>query len=147
MFLIESLSFISLPPPPWTFLHELKRGKLDCCCISWPKRQRDKARDLSTNFILLSFSLQLLELQTHSQNRARLTKIMQPQTFRLAQLGLTKRHSIINIRCILSRIVIIILIYHRHKPIDIIGQLGLYRRHNVFSVRYGQTYRVQLSFK
>jgi hypothetical protein len=41
----------------------------------------------------------------------------------------------------------IILIYHRHKPIDSITMLGSYRRRNVFPVRYGQTYRVELSFK
>jgi hypothetical protein len=37
--------------------------------------------------------------------------------------------------------------YHRHKPIDSINQLGSKRRRNVFPVRYGQTYRVELSFK
>jgi hypothetical protein len=47
----------------------------------------------------------------------------------------------------MSRIEILILIYHRHKPIDNINLLGSYRRGNVFHVRYGQTYRVELSFK
>jgi hypothetical protein len=44
-------------------------------------------------------------------------------------------------------IVIFMLIYHRHKPIDSIKLLGWYRRRNVFHVMYGQTYRVELSFK
>jgi hypothetical protein len=43
------------------------------------------------------------------------------------------------------RIVIVILIYHRHKPIDSINLLGSLQRRNVFPVRYGQTYRVELS--
>jgi hypothetical protein len=48
----------------------------------------------------------------------------------------------------MSRIVIVILIYqHRHKPIDSIDLLGSLRRRNVFPVRYGQTYGVELSFK
>jgi hypothetical protein len=47
----------------------------------------------------------------------------------------------------MSRIVIVILIYHRHKPIDIISLLGSKGRRNVFTVTYGQTYRVELSFK
>jgi hypothetical protein len=47
----------------------------------------------------------------------------------------------------MSRIVIAILIYHRHKPIDNINLLGSYRRRHVFPVRSGQTYRVELSFK
>jgi hypothetical protein len=47
----------------------------------------------------------------------------------------------------MSRIVIVILIYRRHKPIDNINLLGSYRRRNMFSVRYGQTCRVELSFK
>jgi hypothetical protein len=46
----------------------------------------------------------------------------------------------------MSRIVIVILIYHRHKPIDSINLLDR-RGDNVFPVRYGQTYRVELSFK
>jgi hypothetical protein len=46
----------------------------------------------------------------------------------------------------MSRIVIVILIYRRHKPIDSINPLGSEWRHNVFPVRYGQTYRVELSF-
>jgi hypothetical protein len=50
-------------------------------------------------------------------------------------------------RWIMSRIVIVILIYHRHKPIDIINLSVSYRRREVFPVRYGQTYRVELSFK
>jgi hypothetical protein len=41
----------------------------------------------------------------------------------------------------MSRIVIVIVIYHRHKPTDSINLLGS------FPVRYGQTYRVELSFK
>jgi hypothetical protein len=45
-----------------------------------------------------------------------------------------------------SRIVIVILIYHRHKPIDSINLLGSERRYNVFPVRYEQTYRVESSF-
>jgi hypothetical protein len=47
----------------------------------------------------------------------------------------------------MSRIVIVILIYHRHKPIDRINLFGSQWRRNVFPVRYGQTYRVELSFK
>jgi hypothetical protein len=47
----------------------------------------------------------------------------------------------------MSRIVIVILLYHRHKPIDSINLLGSQRRRNVFPVRYRQTYRVELSFK
>jgi hypothetical protein len=47
----------------------------------------------------------------------------------------------------MSRIVIAILLYHRHKPIDIINLLGLKRRRNVFPVKYGQTYRVEMGFK
>jgi hypothetical protein len=39
---------------------------------------------------------------------------------------------------------IVILINHRHKPIDSINLLVSYRRRNVFPVRYGQTYRVEL---
>jgi hypothetical protein len=50
-------------------------------------------------------------------------------------------------RWIMSRIVLIILIYHRHKSIDSINLLGSYRRHNVFPVKYRQIYRVELSFK
>jgi hypothetical protein len=44
-------------------------------------------------------------------------------------------------------IVIVMLIYHRHKPIDSINLLGSERRCNVFPVRYGQTYRIELGFK
>jgi hypothetical protein len=47
----------------------------------------------------------------------------------------------------MPRIVTVILIYHRHKPIDTINLLGSWRRRSVFPVRYGQTYRVELSFK
>jgi hypothetical protein len=47
----------------------------------------------------------------------------------------------------MNRIVIVILIYHRHKPTDSINLLGLWRRRNVFLLRYGQTYRIELSFK
>jgi hypothetical protein len=47
----------------------------------------------------------------------------------------------------MSRIVIVILIYHRHKPIDSINLLDSYWRRNVFPVRYGQTYRINISFK
>jgi hypothetical protein len=47
----------------------------------------------------------------------------------------------------MSRIVIVILIYHRHKPVNNINLLGSSRRRNVFPVRYGQMYRVELSFK
>jgi hypothetical protein len=47
----------------------------------------------------------------------------------------------------MSRIVIVILIYHRHKPIDSINLLDSLLRRNVVPVRYGQTYRVELSFK
>jgi hypothetical protein len=44
-------------------------------------------------------------------------------------------------RRIMPRIVIVKLIYHRHKPIDSINLLGSQRRH-VFLVRYGQTYKL-----
>jgi hypothetical protein len=47
----------------------------------------------------------------------------------------------------MSRIVIVILIYHRHKSIDSINLLGLQRRRNVFPGRFGQTYRLELSLK
>jgi hypothetical protein len=51
--------------------------------------------------------------------------------------------------------IIVIIMYHCHKPIDGINLLGSWRRRDVFSVRYGQTYRVdtiesnrvELSFK
>jgi hypothetical protein len=36
----------------------------------------------------------------------------------------------------------VILIYHRHKPADSINLLRSWQRHNVFPVRYGETYRV-----
>jgi hypothetical protein len=44
----------------------------------------------------------------------------------------------------MSIIVIVILIYHRHKPIDSINLLGSSRRCNVFPVRYEQIYSVEL---
>jgi hypothetical protein len=47
----------------------------------------------------------------------------------------------------MSRIVIVILVCHRHEPIDNINLSGSLRRRNVFPVRYGQTYRVESSFK
>jgi hypothetical protein len=47
----------------------------------------------------------------------------------------------------MSRIVIVILIYHRHKPIDSINLLDSNRRRNALAVRYGQTYRAEFSFK
>jgi hypothetical protein len=47
----------------------------------------------------------------------------------------------------MSIIVIVVLICHRHKSIDSINLLGSSRRRYVFPVRYGQTYRVELSFK
>jgi hypothetical protein len=50
-------------------------------------------------------------------------------------------------RWIMSRIVIVILIYHRHKHIDRINLFGSKRRRNVFPVRYGQTYRVDLKLR
>jgi hypothetical protein len=42
---------------------------------------------------------------------------------------------------------VVVLIYHRYKPVDSINLLGWYWGHNVFRVRYGQTYTVELSFK
>jgi hypothetical protein len=45
------------------------------------------------------------------------------------------------------RIVIVILIYLRHKHRNSINLLGSLRKRDVFPVRYGQTYRVELSFK
>jgi hypothetical protein len=49
----------------------------------------------------------------------------------------------------MSRIVIVLLIYHRYKHIDTINLLGSYRRRNMsmFPVSCGHTYRVALSFK
>jgi hypothetical protein len=47
----------------------------------------------------------------------------------------------------MSKIVIVILVYHRHKLIDSINLLGLQWRRDVFPVRYGQTYRVELGLK
>jgi hypothetical protein len=40
-----------------------------------------------------------------------------------------------------------VLIYQRHKPIDIFNLLRSQRRRNVFPVKYGQTYRAEFSFK
>jgi hypothetical protein len=48
------------------------------------------------------------------------------------------------LRWIMSRIVTVILMYHRHKPIDSINLFGSQRRRNVFPVRYRQTYRAYL---
>jgi hypothetical protein len=47
----------------------------------------------------------------------------------------------------MSRIVIVtyILVYHRHKAMHSINLLGSKRIRNVFRVRYGETYRVELS--
>jgi hypothetical protein len=47
----------------------------------------------------------------------------------------------------MSRIVIVILIYHHHKPIDSVNLLGWYPRHNVFPVSYKEIYRVELGVK
>jgi hypothetical protein len=47
----------------------------------------------------------------------------------------------------MSRIVTVILIYHRHKPVDNIDLLGSQWRRNVLPVRYEQNYGVELSFK
>jgi hypothetical protein len=47
----------------------------------------------------------------------------------------------------MSIIEIVMLICHRHNRMDGINLLALYRRHNVFPVRYRQTYRAELSFK
>jgi hypothetical protein len=47
----------------------------------------------------------------------------------------------------MSRIVIVILIYHHNKPRDSINLLGSKRRHIVFPVRYGQAFTVELSVK
>jgi hypothetical protein len=44
----------------------------------------------------------------------------------------------------MSKIVVVILIYHHHKPVHSINLLGSERGSNVFPVRYGQSYRVQL---
>jgi hypothetical protein len=45
-------------------------------------------------------------------------------------------------RWIMSKIMIIVLINHRQKPIDSWARGG-----DMFPVRYGQTYRDKLSFK
>jgi hypothetical protein len=47
----------------------------------------------------------------------------------------------------MSSILIVILIYHRHKLLDSISLLGSKGRRNVFTVTYGQTCRVELSSK
>jgi hypothetical protein len=47
---------------------------------------------------------------------------------------------------IMFRTVIVTLIYHCHKPTDI-NLLGSKRICNVFPVRYGQTYRAELSLR
>jgi hypothetical protein len=47
----------------------------------------------------------------------------------------------------MSKIVIVILICHRHKSTDSINLLGSLRRRNVFPVRYGQTYRLEFYIK
>jgi hypothetical protein len=47
----------------------------------------------------------------------------------------------------MSRIIIVMLKYHSHKPIDSINLLGFKRTRNVFPVRYGQTYRVEFPIK
>jgi hypothetical protein len=44
-----------------------------------------------------------------------------------------------------AQIVIVILIYHGHKPIDSMNLLSSLRRRNMFPVTYGQTYRVEFS--
>jgi hypothetical protein len=43
----------------------------------------------------------------------------------------------------MSRIVIVILVHNCHKPIDSIKLFVSLRRRNMFSVRYGQTFRVE----
>jgi hypothetical protein len=45
------------------------------------------------------------------------------------------------------RIAIVLIIYHPHKPTDSINLIGSQRRRNMLPVRYGQTYRIDLSFK
>jgi hypothetical protein len=47
----------------------------------------------------------------------------------------------------MSRIMKFILMYHSLKPMDSINLLGLVAETENFPVRYGQTYRVELSFK
>jgi hypothetical protein len=44
-------------------------------------------------------------------------------------------------------VVILVLMYQPHKPIDSINLLGLQRRRNVSPVSYGEVYRVELSCK
>jgi hypothetical protein len=48
-------------------------------------------------------------------------------------------------RWIMSRIVRVILMYYRHKPIYSIVLLGSQRGRNVVPVSYEQTYEVELS--
>jgi hypothetical protein len=43
----------------------------------------------------------------------------------------------------MCRIVIVVLIYHRHKPTDSIDLLGSSERRDVFPAMYGQTYGVE----
>jgi hypothetical protein len=43
----------------------------------------------------------------------------------------------------MNRIVIVILIYYCHKPIDSIKLLGSQRTRSVFPVIYGQPYKVK----
>jgi hypothetical protein len=43
------------------------------------------------------------------------------------------------LRWTISRTVIVLLMYHRHKPIDNVNRLGSKLRHNVFPSKYGQT--------
>jgi hypothetical protein len=50
-------------------------------------------------------------------------------------------------RWIMFRIVIVTLIYHRHRPIDSINLYGLWWKLNVFPERYWQTYRVEFYWK
>jgi hypothetical protein len=46
----------------------------------------------------------------------------------------------------MPRVVIVVLMYHRHKPVDSINLLGSWRKRHVFPVRYGQTNGAELSF-
>jgi hypothetical protein len=45
----------------------------------------------------------------------------------------------------MTRTVIVILMFHLQKHVDYINLLGSLQRRNVFPVRYGQIYRVELS--
>jgi hypothetical protein len=47
----------------------------------------------------------------------------------------------------MSRIAIVVLIYHPHKHVDNINLLGSLQRRSVFPVMYGQTYKIESSFK